>query len=54
MKNLVASIQDRLKNFSRKEGIVLNLVLESGNHHRRETARCGGVGNCQQPDEGFL
>jgi hypothetical protein len=28
MKNLVASIQDRLKNFSRKEGIVLNLVLE--------------------------
>ena len=28
MKNLVASIQDRLKDFSRKEGIVLNLVLE--------------------------
>ena len=28
MKNLVASIQDRLKNFSRKEGVVLNLVLE--------------------------
>ncbi len=28
MKNLVASIQDRLKNHSRAEGIALNLVLE--------------------------
>jgi len=28
MKNLVASIQDRLKNFSRMEGVTLNLVLE--------------------------
>ncbi len=28
MKNLVASIQDRLKNLSRSEGVALNLILE--------------------------
>jgi hypothetical protein len=28
MKNLVSSIQDRLKNLSRSEGIPLNRVLE--------------------------
>tara|TARA_R110002096_G_scaffold308062_2_gene502723 strand:+ start:1054 stop:1302 length:249 start_codon:yes stop_codon:yes gene_type:complete len=28
MKDLVASIQDRLKNLSRSEGIALNLILE--------------------------